>query len=43
MEEQENAGCTVFLDLEKQILTDLGQVKGKKYFPRQMLGAHYHL
>lgn len=29
-EEQENADYTVFLDLEKQILTDLGLVKGQE-------------
>jgi len=30
MEEQENADCTVFLDLEKQILTELGLVNGQE-------------
>lgn len=30
MEEQENADYTVFLDLEKQILMDLGLVKGEE-------------
>ncbi|XP_040466174.1 dynein intermediate chain 3, axonemal isoform X7 [Falco naumanni] len=30
MEEQENADYTVFLDLEKQLLMDLGQVKGQE-------------
>lgn len=30
MEEQENADYTVFLDLEKQILADLGPVKGQE-------------
>ncbi|XP_010581045.1 PREDICTED: WD repeat-containing protein 63 [Haliaeetus leucocephalus] len=43
MEEQENTDYTVFLNVEKQMLMDLGLVKDKKYFPYQMLRAHYHL
>lgn len=43
MEEQENTDYTVFLNVEKQMLMDLGLVKDKKYFPHQMLSAHYHL
>lgn len=43
MEEQENTDYTVFLNVEKQVLMDLGLVKDKKYFPHQKLRAHYHL